>query len=95
MTCGEAEGEARWKCIWCALRICGACMAEFDAKHRSLDQFIAGLEKDKEEGGRAKDAVPELSSGEQIEVKKENVAGHRESQRLDSAAMVKLSKTSK
>ena len=94
MTCGEAEGEARWKCIWCALRICGACMAEFDAKHRSLDQFIVGLEKDKE-GGRVNDAVPELSSGEQIEVKKENVAGHRESQRLDSAVMVKLSKTSK
>ena len=94
MTCGEAEGEARWKCIWCALRICGACMAEFDAKHRSLDEFVAGLEKDKE-GGRAKDAVPELSSGEQIEVKKENVAVHRESQRLDNAATVKLLKTSK
>ena len=88
MTCGEAEGEARWKCIWCALRICGACMAEFDVKHRSLDKFVAGLEKDKE-GGKAKDAVPELSSGEQIEVKKENVAVHRESQRLDGAAMVK------
>ena len=94
MTCGETEGEARWKCIWCALRICGACMAEFDAKHRSLDEFIAGLEKDKE-GDRAKNAVPELSSGEQIEVQKENVAVHRESQSLDSAAMVKLSKTSK
>ena len=66
-------------------------MAEFDAKHRSLDDFIAGLEKDKE-GGRAKDAVPELSSGEQIEVQKENVAVHRESQRLDTAAMVKTSK---
>ena len=94
MTCGEAEGEARWKCIWCALRICGACMAEFDAKNRSLDTLVAGLEKDKE-GGRAKDAVPELSSGEQIEVKKENVAVHRESQRLDGAAMVKVLKTSK
>lgn len=94
MTCGEAEGEARWKCIWCALRICGVCMAEFDAKHRSLEKFVAWLEKDKE-GGRAKDVIPELSSGEQIEVKTENVPIRRESQRLDSAAMVKLLKTSK
>ena len=69
-------------------------MAEFDAKHRSLDKFVAWLEKDKE-GGRTKDVVPELSSGEQIEVKKDNVPIRRESQRLDSAAMVKLLKTSK
>ena len=69
-------------------------MAEFDVKHRSLDKFVAGLEKDKE-GGRTKDAVSELSDGEQIEVKKENVAVHRESQRLDREAMVKLVKTSK
>ena len=73
MTCGELAGEARWKCIWCALRICGPCMAEFDAKHRNLNKFLAWLEKSKEgkkeDGG--KDEIQELNSGgDQIERKR-------------------------
>lgn len=71
------------------------CMAEFDAKRRNLDKFLTWLEKRKEgskEGdGKGKDEVHALSSrGEQIEVKKVNVPTNRESQRLSTAAMVKL-----
>ena len=87
MTCGETEGEARWKCIWCALRICGACMAEFDAKHRNLEKFLAWLRKSKEgsEEGGTKNEVQELDSGkEQIEIKKEIVPINKESQRLST-----------
>ena len=97
MTCGETEGEARWKCVWCALRICGACMAEFDAKHRDLEKFVAALEKRKEgkkESG-AKDEVQELDSGkEQIEMEKETVSSPRESQKLSTATMKRLLRAS-
>lgn len=55
MTCGETEGEARWKCVWCALRICGACMAEFDAKHRDLERFLAERKQGGKEGGGKED----------------------------------------
>ena len=98
MTCGEKDGEARWKCIWCALRICGVCMAEFDAKHRNLDIFLAGLEKGKEankEGG-PKDEAQELNNGrEQIEIQKEDLPSNRESQRVSTAAKAKVSMASK
>ena len=98
MTCGENDSETRWKCIWCALRICGACMAEFDAKRRNLDEFLAGLEKSKEgkkEGG-AKDEVQESSSGkEQIEIQKKDVPSNRESRWLSNAAKAKVSMASK
>lgn len=98
MTCGETKGEARWKCIWCALRICGVCMAEFDAKHRNLGKFLAWLEKSRQgnkEGG-GKDEVQELDSGgERIEIKKENVPSNKVSQRLSTAAMAKLLMASK
>lgn len=79
MTCGETEGEARWKCTWCGLRICGPCMAEFVVKHKDLEKLIAWLKK-KREGSKkdegedeGKDAVQELDGGEDIETKKENV----------------------
>lgn len=99
MTCGETEGESRWKCIWCALRICGVCMAEFDAKHRNLDKFLACLEKTKEgsEESGGKDEVQGLDGRgeERTEIKKENVPSNRESQRLSTAAKVKLRMASK
>lgn len=94
MTCGETEGEVRWKCIWCALRICGACMAKFDAKHRNLAKFLAWLEKSKEGSKEnwGKDEVQKRDSGgKQLEIKKENIPSNRESQRLSNAAMIKLS----
>lgn len=98
MTCGETEGEARWKCIWCALRICGTCMAEFDAKHRNLDEFLAWLEKSKEgneEDGGKEEAQDLDSGGERIEIKKENVPSNRGLQRLSTAAIAKHLLTSK
>ena len=98
MTCGETEGEARWKCIWCALRICGVCMAEFDAKHRDLERFLAGLEKRKEssKAGGSKDEIQELDGGreQQVEIKKENVPGNRESLKPSTSAMRKLLRAS-
>ena len=94
MTCGKTEGEARWKCIWCALRVCAACMAEFDGKNRNLEKFMAGREKGKAVGpkeGGSKDEVPELDGGkEENEIKKETVPSQRESQKLSTATMKKL-----
>ena len=93
MTCGKTKGEARWKCIWCALRVCGVCMAEFDAKHRDLERFLAGREKrkevDKESGG--KDEVQELDGGreEQMQSKDGNVPKNRESRKLSTATTKK------
>ena len=95
MTCGKTEGEARWKCIWCALRVCAACMAEFDMKNRNLEKFMASREKGKvvapKESG-SKDEVPELDGGKEANgIKKETVPSHRESQKFSTATMRKLS----
>ena len=54
MACGLVEGDSRWKCIWCALRICGGCMAEFDGMGRSLDRLMDWLAK--QEGKKKSDA---------------------------------------
>ena len=94
MTCGKTEGEARWKCIWCALRVCAACMAEFDGKNRSLERLVAGREKGKGAGPKESgglDEVPELDGGKgDNEIKKEIGPSHRESQKLSTATMKKL-----
>lgn len=68
-------------------------MAEFEAKHRNLDKLLAWLEKSKDgsKEERDTDEVQEVDSGgEKIEVKKENVPSNTESQRLSTAAMVKV-----
>lgn len=67
-------------------------MAEFDAKHRNLDNFLAWLEKSKEgkkeDGG--KDEIQEFNSGgDQIKTKKENVPSVRGVQKLSTGAMAK------
>ncbi|MCJ1455263.1 hypothetical protein MMC28_005617 [Mycoblastus sanguinarius] len=49
MACGGEEGERRWKCTWCALRICDGCKAEFDARERDLTALIQWLEGSKTE----------------------------------------------
>ena len=94
MTCGKMEGEARWKCIWCALRVCAACMAEFDMKNRNLEKFMASRERGKmvapiESGSKSE--VPELDGGKEANgIKKETVPSHRESQKFSTATMKKL-----
>lgn len=93
MTCGDMKGQVRWKCIWCALRICEPCMAEFDAKHRNLDKFLAWLEERKEgrkEGGGKYEAQELDSGGEQIKIKKENLPNRRELPNSGTKAMAKL-----
>lgn len=74
-------------------------MAKFDAKHRNLDKFLACLEKTKEgsEESGGKDEVQGLDGRgeERTEIKKENVPSNRESQRLSTAAKVKLRMASK
>lgn len=49
MACGGIEGEGRWKCVWCALRVCGDCMAAFDARRRDLEILMGWLENAKEQ----------------------------------------------
>lgn len=82
MTCGETKGAVRYKCIWCALRICDACMAEFVARHRDLDQLLAWVEKNREgsKKGQGKDAVQEVQGGggEKTKIQKEHVPSSRE-----------------
>lgn len=73
-------------------------MAEFDAKHRNLDEFLAWLEKSKEgneEDGGKEEAQDLDSGGERIEIKKENVPSNRGLQRLSTAAIAKHLLTSK
>ena len=93
MTCGETKGQVRWKCIWCALRICEPCMAEFDAKHRNLEALLAWLEKRKEgskEGGGKDEVQNVIRGGEQKEIKRENVACNRELPNSGTKARAKL-----
>ena len=66
MTCGLVEGDSRWKCIWCALRICGGCMSEFDGMGRDLEKLMKWLaqqeEKKKAVDGDAKPGNPSNKS---------------------------------
>lgn len=74
MTCGVAESDSRWKCIWCALRICGGCMAEFDSKGRDLNvlmQWVAQQEMKKRWTEKGKEG----SAVEQGKMKSERTSG--------------------
>ena len=68
-------------------------MAEFDAKHRNLDKFLAGREKRKDgskESG-SKDEVQELDGGrEQTGMEKENVPSDRALQKQSTTGLRKL-----
>lgn len=48
MTCGLAEPNHRWRCLWCALRVCESCMAEFEIKKRNLEELMTWLDKSDE-----------------------------------------------
>lgn len=50
MTCGVESGDARWKCQWCCLRICPACMERLA---KIEDRDVARLVQRLEEEGRA------------------------------------------
>lgn len=68
-------------------------MAEFDAKHRNLDKFLAWLEERKEgrkEGGGKYEAQELDSGGEQIKIKKVNMPSRRELPNSGTKAMAKL-----
>lgn len=49
MTCGVESGDARWKCQWCCLRICPACMERLA---KIEDRDVARLMQRLEEEGR-------------------------------------------
>lgn len=58
MACGTPEGDSRWKCIWCALRICAGCMAELDNRGRDLEklmEWVAQQDSKKKADGAIKD----------------------------------------
>ena len=40
MTCGTMEGHLFFSCVWCSLRICGECTAEFQVKQRDLKALV-------------------------------------------------------
>ena len=45
MTCGRSDGDIYWKCVWCCLRVCGECMAEFSARGRNLDVLLGWIQR--------------------------------------------------
>ena len=53
MVCKQEEHDKRWKCIFCAVRMCGPCMAEFDRRGRDLEAVVFYLEQLKEEEKKA------------------------------------------
>lgn len=56
MTCGRTEGDIYWKCVWCCLRVCGECMAEFSARGRNLDVLLGWIQR-RSRGSLHRDAV--------------------------------------
>lgn len=53
MACGAEEGRSRWKCYWCCLRVCEACMDSLGRMDdRNLTILIDRLEKSRAGVGR-------------------------------------------
>lgn len=53
MACGAEEGRSRWKCYWCCLRVCEACMDSLGRMdERNLKTLIDRLEKSRAGVGR-------------------------------------------
>ncbi|KAL9103566.1 MAG: hypothetical protein Q9163_001404 [Psora crenata] len=79
MACGTVEGDSYWKCVWCCLRVCGECMAEFSGRERKLDVLLDWLDKKGQDTEReAKKTVEKQSVGkekkkEKLEVKEVGV----------------------
>lgn len=53
MACGAEEGRSRWKCYWCCLRVCEACMDSLGRMDdRNLTILMDRLEKSRAGVGR-------------------------------------------
>ena len=57
MVCKQEEQDKRWRCPFCALRLCGPCMAEFDRRKRDLEVVVAWMDTLKEEEAKAAEWV--------------------------------------
>lgn len=64
-TCGVDDEEARWRCVWCYIRICGQCM-EFlhKTKGRDLSLLMMTLDGRNAHHGRDEAENETVSSGE-------------------------------
>ena len=68
MVCKQEEQDKRWRCPFCALRLCGPCMAEFDRRKRDLEVVVAWMDTLKEEEAKAAEWINENgSAGKQKE----------------------------
>ena len=68
MVCKQEEQDKRWRCPFCALRLCGPCMAEFDRCKRDLEVIVAWMDQLKEEEAKAAEWINENgSAGKQKE----------------------------
>lgn len=53
VACGAEEGQSRWKCYWCCLRVCDACMEVLGCiEGRELSVLMDRLEKGRAGIGR-------------------------------------------
>ena len=59
MVCKQEEQDKRWRCPFCALRLCGPCMAEFDRRKRDLEVIVAWMDQLKEEEAKAAEWINE------------------------------------
>ena len=73
MVCKQEEHDKRWRCTFCALRLCGPCMAEFDRRGRDLEAVVLWMDQLKEEEAKAAEWIKEnMSPGKQREDIAEN-----------------------
>ena len=53
MVCRQEEYDKRYRCPFCALRVCEPCLAEFDRRGRDLEQTVTWMAKLKEDAKAA------------------------------------------
>ena len=73
MVCKQEEHDKRWRCPFCALRLCGPCLAEFDRRGRDLEAVVLYMDQLREEEAKAAAWVKEnMSPGNRKEDSAEN-----------------------
>ena len=73
MVCKQEEHDKRWRCPFCALRLCGPCKAEFDRRGRDLEAVVFSMDQLKEEEAKAAEWIKEnMSPGHGKEDSAEN-----------------------